>query len=104
MDHSNLLPTDFFSGQHDYKLFLLQKEIDPPNGNCNHQDTQNCHDDVLIHATILSHTSALPQLMAEHNCEDLEPTDAPSTVPTTVQATSDQTVNPRCAHNPMETQ
>ena len=32
--------------------------------------------------------------MAEHNCEDLEPTDSPSTVPTAFQATSDQTFNP----------
>ena len=42
--------------------------------------------------------------MAEHNCEDLEPTDSPSTVPTAFQATSDQTFNPRCAHIPMATQ
>ena len=42
--------------------------------------------------------------MAEHNCADLEPTDAPSTDPTSVQATSDQTFNPWCVHNPMETQ
>ena len=42
--------------------------------------------------------------MAEHNCEDLEPTDDSSTVPTAIQATSDQTFNPRCAHNPMVTQ
>ena len=87
----------------DYELFLLRKEIDAPNGNLNHQDTHNCEnqDDILIHATILSHTFALPQLMAEHNCEDLEPSDDPSTVLTTIQATSDQT---RCAHNPMATQ
>ena len=36
--------------------------------------------------------------------EELEPTDAPITVLTTIQATSDQTFDPRCAHNPMETQ
>ena len=42
--------------------------------------------------------------MAEHNCEDLDPNDAPSTVPTAIQATSDRTFNCRCAHNPMETQ
>ena len=42
--------------------------------------------------------------MAEHNCEDLELTHAPSTVPTTIQATSNQTFNPRCTHNPMVTQ
>ena len=76
-DHTNLSPTDVFSRHHDYELFLLQKAIDAPNGTLNHQDTHNCEnqDDILIHATILSHTFALPQLMAEHNCEDLEPTD-----------------------------
>ena len=106
LDHTNLSPTDVSSGHHDYELFLLQKEIDAPNGNLNHQDTHNCEnqDDILIHATILSHTFALPQLMTEHNCEDLDPTDAPSTVATAIQATSDQTFNPRCAHNPMATQ
>ena len=31
---------------------------------------------------ILSNTFALPQFMAQHNCEDLNPTDTPSTVPT----------------------
>ena len=42
--------------------------------------------------------------MAEDNCEDLDPTDDPITVPNAIQATSDQTFNPRCAHNPMATQ
>ena len=42
--------------------------------------------------------------MAEHNCEDQDPTDAPSTVPTTFQASSDHTFNPKCAHAPMATQ
>ena len=99
-------PTDVFSSYHEYDLFLLQKEINAPNGNLNHQDTHNCEnqDDILIHATILSHTIALPQFMAEHNCEDLEHVDDPSTVPTAVQATSDQTFIPWCAHHPMETQ
>ena len=40
----------------------------------------------------------------QHNCEDQKPTDDPSTVRTTIQATSDQTFNPRCAHNLMATQ
>ena len=54
LDHTNLSPTDVFSGHHDYELFLLQKEIEAPNGNLNHQDTHNCEnqDDILIHATI----------------------------------------------------
>ena len=42
--------------------------------------------------------------MAKHNCEGLDPTDDPSTVPTTIQGTNDQTFNPWCAHNPMATQ
>ena len=61
-------------------------------------------DDILIHATNLSHNFSLPQFMAQHNYERLKPTDTPSTVPTAIQASSDDTFNPRCAHNPMETQ
>ena len=99
-------PTDVFHEHYDYELFLLQKEIDASNGNLNHQDTHICEiqDDILIHATNLSHTFALPQFMTQHNYEDLDPTDTPSTVPNAIQATSDQTFNPRCAHNPMATQ
>ena len=37
--------------------------------------------------------------MAQHNYEDLNPTDTPFPVPTTIQATSDHTFNPWCAHN-----
>ena len=102
-DHTNHSSTDVFCG---CELFLLQKEIDAPNGNVNHQDTHICEnqDYILIHATNLSHTFALPQFMAQHNYEDLNPTDTPSTVPTTIQATSDQMFNPSCAHNPLATQ
>ena len=35
LDHTNLSPTDVFSEHHDYKLFLLQKELDAPNDNPN---------------------------------------------------------------------
>ena len=49
-----------------------------------------------------SHNSALPQLLAHTNCEDLDPTETPSAVPTALQAPSDDTYNPRCAHNPMQ--
>ena len=42
--------------------------------------------------------------MAQHNYEDLKPTDTPYTVPTATQDASDHTFNPRCAHNPMATQ
>ena len=52
----------------------------------------------------LSHTLALPQFLANHNCEDLDPTDTPSAVPSALQAPSDDIYNPKCAHNPMETQ
>ena len=58
----------------------------------------------LIHTTNLSHNFALPQFMAQHNYECLKTTDTPSTVPTAIQASSDHTFNPRCAHNPMATQ
>ena len=47
---------------------------------------------------------ALPQFMAQPNCEDLEPTDTPSTVPTALQPSSDLTINPKCAPNLMATQ
>ena len=119
LDHANLSPTDVFLEHHDYELFLLQKEIDAPNDNLNHPDTHICEnqDDILIHATILSHTFALPQFMAQHNCEDLKPTDTPSTVPTALQASSDHTLATQCnqsqyltlmkqicAHNPPASQ
>ena len=39
LDHTNLSPTDFFSGHYDYELLLLQKEIDAPHDNISHEDT-----------------------------------------------------------------
>ena len=48
--------------------------------------------------------SALPQFLTHHNCDDLDPTDIPSAVPTTLQAPSDDTSNPKCSHSLMETQ
>ena len=88
LDHTNLTPTDVFSEHHDYELFLLQKEFDVPNDNPNHFDIHSCEiqDDILIHTTNLSNTFALPQFMTQHNFEDQEPTDDPSIVPTTSQA------------------
>ena len=101
-----LPPTDDFLEHHDYDLFLLNQEIDTPSDNLNYQHTHVCEneDDILIHATNLSHTFALPQFMAQHNYEGLNPTDTPSVVPSTIQASSDHTFNPRYAHNPMATQ
>ena len=43
--------------------------------------------------------SALPQFLTQHNCDDLNPTDTPSSVPTALQAPSDDTSNPNCTHN-----
>ena len=87
LGHANQSPTDVFNEHHDYELFSQQKEIDAPYDNLSHQDThideEQTQDDILIHANILSHTFALPQFMAHCNCEDLKPTDDPSTVPTT---------------------
>ena len=108
LENNKFSPTDVFSVQHDYDLFLLNQEINTPSNNLNHQDTHVCEkqgqDDFLIHAMNLSHNFALPQFMAQHICEDLKPTDTPSTVSTFTQATSDHTSNPICAHNPSTSQ
>ena len=108
LDNAKLSPTDIFLEQHDYELFLLQKEIDAPYDNLSHQETHVCEkqgqDEFLIHATDLSHNFALPQFMAQHKCEDLKPIDTPSTFSTFIQASSDHTSNPICAHNSMPTQ
>ena len=45
-----------------------------------------------------------PTLMTTSNSGDLDPTDTPSPVPTTFQASCDHTFNPKCAHNLIETQ
>ena len=39
-----------------------------------------------------------------HNCDDLDPTDTPSAVPTGLQPPSDDTYNTKCTHSLMETQ
>ena len=48
--------------------------------------------------------SALPQFLTHHNCDDLDPTDTPSAVPTAHQAPNDDTSNPKRTHSLMETQ
>ena len=105
---TNLSPTEVFSGHHDYEMFLLQKEIDAPHVNLNHHVTHDCEeqdqDTILTHATILSHIFALPQFMDQHNCEDQEPTDTPSTVPTVFQVSCHHTLHPECTHNIMAIQ
>ena len=104
LDHTNITPTDVFSEHHDYELFLLQKEFDAPNDNLNHYSFHTCEnqDDILIHATNLSNIFALPEFMAQHTCEDQEPTDDPIAVPTASQASCDHTLKPKCANNPID--
>ena len=48
--------------------------------------------------------SALPHFLTHHNCDDLDPTDTPSAVPTALQAPSDDTSNPKHTHSLMESQ
>ena len=104
LDHTYHSPTDVFSEQHEYELFLLQKELDAPNDNLNHYDIHNSEsqDDILIHATNLSNIFALPQFMVQHNCQEHDPTNDPSAVPTASQASCDRTIKPKCAHHPIE--
>ena len=51
-----------------------------------------------------NHNFALPQFVAPPNSDKLDPTDTPSAVQTTLQASCDLTFNPKCAHNLMENQ
>ena len=104
LDHTKNSPTDLFSTHHDYELFLLQKELDAPNNNLNHHNFHTCEnqDDILIHDTNLSNIFALPQFMAQHTCDDQEPTDDPIAVPTASQASCDHTLKPKCAHDPID--
>ena len=53
--------------------------------------------------------SALPQFLTNHHCDDLDPTETPSAVPTALQTPSDDTsspilMKPTCAHNPSTSQ
>ena len=104
LDHANPSQTDVFLEHHDYELFLLDQEIDTPSDNLSHQGSHNCEklcqdDTFLTHVTNFSLTFAIPHFMAQHNCEDLSPTDTPSTVPTFTKASSGYELNPTCAHN-----
>ena len=42
MEGNKFSPTDVFSIQHDYDLFLLNQELHTPSDNLNHQDTHVC--------------------------------------------------------------
>ena len=85
MKGNKFSPTDVFSIQHDYDLFLLSQELHTPSDNLNHQDAHVCEkqgqDDYLIHATDPSHNFALPQFTTQHNYEDLKPIDLPESNP-----------------------
>ena len=53
--------------------------------------------------------SALPQFLTHHICDDLDPTETPSAVPTALQTPSNDTsspflMKPTCAHNPSTNQ
>ena len=105
LDDTNLSPTNVFSGHHDYEMFLRQKEIHAPHDNLNHHGFEEQDQDVILtHATILSHTFASPQFMDQHSYEDQEPTDTPSTVPTSYQVPCDHTLHPECTHNQLAIQ
>ena len=83
-------------------MFLLQKEIDAPHDNLNHHGFDKQDQDVILtHATILSYTFALLQFMDQHNNEDQDPTDTPSTVPTACQVSCHHTLHQECTHNQM---
>ena len=105
LDDTNLSPTDVFSRHYDYEMFLLQKEIDATHDNLNQHDFEEQDQDVILtQATILSLTFALPQFMDQHNYEDQDPTETPSTVLTAFQVSCDLTLHPECTHNPMAIQ
>ena len=87
LDNINFSPIDDFSEQHDNILFLLNHKIDTPSDNLSHQDSHVCEKQCqdytsFIHAINFSHKFALPQFMAQLNCEEQEPTDNPVTVST----------------------
>ena len=42
--------------------------------------------------------------MDQNNCEDQDPTDTPSTIPTAFQVSCDHTLHPECTHNLMTIQ
>ena len=105
LSHTFALPQ--FMDQHNYEY---QDPTDTPSTvptafqvSCDHSFHPECtHNPMTIQC--ISHNIALPQFLAQHNCEDLDPTYTPSAVPTALQAPRDDIYNPKCAHNPMETQ
>ena len=102
-------PTPDTSTQTLVNKCLAESGIDPT-------DIQNVMPESYAKRNISSHESSR-QIQAHqryvfarvnqskhHNCDDLDPTDTPSAVPTALQAPSDDTYNPKCTHSLMETQ
>ena len=109
LDNANLSQTGLLLEPHDYELFLLSQEIDASSDNLSHQVSHICEklcqdDPFFTHATSLGTTFALTHFMAQHNYEELNPTDKPSTFPTSIKADNGHTLNPVCAHNPFASQ
>ena len=102
-------PTSDTSTQTLVKKCLAESGIDPT-------DIQNVMPVSYAKRNISSHESsrqiqthqgyvfARVNQSIHHNCDDLDPTDTPSAVPTALQAPSDDTYNPKCTHSLMETQ
>ena len=53
LDHTNLSPTDVFSGHYDYELFLLHKEIDAPHDNISHEDTHFMKNKIKMSSSLM---------------------------------------------------
>ena len=87
--------------------YLAERGIDPT-------DIQNVMPVSYAKRNISSHESSRQiqthQVFARvnqskhNNCDDFDPSDTPSAVPTALQAPSDDTYNPKCTHSLMETQ
>ena len=102
-------PTSDTSTQTLVKKCLAESGIDPT-------DIQNVMPVSYAKRNISSHESsrqiqthqgyvfARVNQSIHHNCDDLDPTDTPSAVPTALQAPSDDTYSPKCTHSLMETQ
>ena len=101
--HSNdgLKPTDTPSA---VRTTIQSSNDHPFNPWCAHYPMATQHNQSQYPNPNPNHNFALPQFMAQCKCEHLDPNDTPSAVPTALQASSDQTFNPKCAHNLMATQ
>ena len=58
LESNKVSPTDVFSAQHDYDLFLLNQEINTQSDNPNHQDTHVCESKVKVTSSFMALTLA----------------------------------------------